>query len=154
MITLRSALFNLMFFLATFVLTLAATVVRWVAPQHVLGFAMLWARVMVACVHCICGIRVEVTGLERIPDGVALIASRHQSAEVEGSSLLRPILAGTGEQAPDPNWNVTEQRAEGRGVMSTPCRTHPMEWRRPFLYSPMAILTVSGGRDGIGEPCA
>jgi 1-acyl-sn-glycerol-3-phosphate acyltransferase len=80
MITLRSALFNLIFFLVTFVLTMAATVVRWVAPQHVLGMAMLWARVMVACAHSICGIRVEVTGLERIPEGAALIASRHQSA--------------------------------------------------------------------------
>jgi 1-acyl-sn-glycerol-3-phosphate acyltransferase len=80
MITLRSALFNLMFFLVTFVLTMAATVVRWVAPQHVLGVAMLWARVIVACAHSICGIRVEVTGLERIPEGAALIASRHQSA--------------------------------------------------------------------------
>ena len=26
--------------------------------------------------------------------------------------------------------------------------------RRRFLYKPMAILTVSGGSDGIGEPCA
>jgi 1-acyl-sn-glycerol-3-phosphate acyltransferase len=53
---------------------------RLLAPQHVLGMAMLWARVMVACAHSICGIRVEVTGLERIPEGAALIASRHQSA--------------------------------------------------------------------------
>jgi 1-acyl-sn-glycerol-3-phosphate acyltransferase len=80
MITLRSALFNLVFFLVTFVLTMAATVVRWVAPQHLLGVAMLWARVIVACANSICGIRVEVTGLERIPEGTALIASRHQSA--------------------------------------------------------------------------
>jgi 1-acyl-sn-glycerol-3-phosphate acyltransferase len=80
MITLRSVLFNLVFFLLTFILTIAANVVRWVAPQHVLGIAMLWARVMVACAHRICGIRVEVTGLERIPEGAALIAARHQSA--------------------------------------------------------------------------
>jgi hypothetical protein len=35
MITLRSALFNLMFFLVTFAFTMAAAVVRWVSPQHV-----------------------------------------------------------------------------------------------------------------------
>ena len=80
MIMLRSALFNLVFFVVTFVLTVAATVVRWVAPQHVLKMAMLWARVTVACARSICGVRVEVTGLERIPPGAALIASRHQSA--------------------------------------------------------------------------
>jgi 1-acyl-sn-glycerol-3-phosphate acyltransferase len=80
MILLRSALFNLVFFLVSFVLTIAATVVRWVAPQYVLKMAMLWARVVRSCARGICGIQVEVTGMERIPQGAALIASRHQSA--------------------------------------------------------------------------
>jgi 1-acyl-sn-glycerol-3-phosphate acyltransferase len=80
MILLRSALFNLVFFLVSFVLTIAATVVRWVAPQYVLKMAMLWARVVRGCARGICGIQVEVTGMERIPQGAALIASRHQSA--------------------------------------------------------------------------
>ena len=73
---------NLVFFLLTFILTIAGSVVRWVAPRHVLGMAMLWARMMGACAHTIGGIRVEVTGLvlERVPKGAALMAARYQSA--------------------------------------------------------------------------
>ncbi|MEA2739761.1 MAG: 1-acyl-sn-glycerol-3-phosphate acyltransferase [Acetobacteraceae bacterium] len=80
MTVLRSALFNVVFFAISTVLTLAATVVRLVAPRHVLCVAMLWARCLVVAVRIICGIRLEVTGLEHIPPGAALIASRHQSA--------------------------------------------------------------------------
>ncbi len=77
---LRSALFNVAFFGVTFVLSVMATVARAVAPRRVLDVAMLWARILVAAVRVICGIRLEVSGLENIPPGAALIASCHQSA--------------------------------------------------------------------------
>ncbi|MDR3531293.1 MAG: lysophospholipid acyltransferase family protein [Rhodopila sp.] len=80
MIILRSALFNLAFFSICFLLTLAATVVRLLAPAHVLGAVMLWSRLLVVAARIICGIRLEVRGLENIPQGAVLIASRHQSA--------------------------------------------------------------------------
>jgi 1-acyl-sn-glycerol-3-phosphate acyltransferase len=80
MIMLRSAVFNLFFFLVTFVLTLLGTVLSWFAPESALPVAALWARIMVAAVRIICGIRLQVTGLEHISPGAALIASRHQSA--------------------------------------------------------------------------
>jgi 1-acyl-sn-glycerol-3-phosphate acyltransferase len=78
---LRSALFNLFFFTGTFVLTaVPATVVRFLAPDRVPDVARLWARVMLWGLRVICGIRVQVSGLEHVGDGAALIASRHQSA--------------------------------------------------------------------------
>ncbi len=80
MIWLRSAVFNVVFFAMTFVLTVIATAVRFVAPRHVLAMAMLWGRVMVAAARIICGMHVKVVGLRHIPAGSALIASRHQSA--------------------------------------------------------------------------
>lgn len=80
MIVLRSALFNAVFFVLTFLYTLPATAVRLVSPDSVLFIAMFWARTMVLALRIICGIRLEVTGLDRIPPGPALIASRHQSA--------------------------------------------------------------------------
>ena len=80
MITLRSALFNVVFFAVSFGLTVLATVVRLVAPERVMVFAILWARALVAAARIICGIRLEVSGLEHIRPGAALIASRHQSA--------------------------------------------------------------------------
>ena len=80
MIVLRSALFNVVFFAVSLVMTLLASATRIVAPDHVIDVAMLWARTLVAAVRIICGIRLEVSGMEHIPQGAALIASRHQSA--------------------------------------------------------------------------
>jgi 1-acyl-sn-glycerol-3-phosphate acyltransferase len=80
MITLRSALYNVVFFVVTFVLTLVATSLRPFSPDAVLWVARLWGRTLVAAARVICGIRLEVSGLENIPPGAALIASRHQSA--------------------------------------------------------------------------
>jgi len=75
---LRSALFNVVFFSVTFFLSLYGTLIRLLAPHQVLRLAMFWARLVVASARVICGIRVEVTG--ELPTGVALIASRHESA--------------------------------------------------------------------------
>jgi 1-acyl-sn-glycerol-3-phosphate acyltransferase len=80
MTILRSALFNVAFFVIGFAMTLLAMAVRVVAPGHVIDVAELWARGLVFSVRIVCGIRLEVTGLEHIPSGAALIASRHQSA--------------------------------------------------------------------------
>jgi 1-acyl-sn-glycerol-3-phosphate acyltransferase len=78
---LRSALFNVFFFAATFVLTLFGTAVRYAAPERPLDVARLWARVVVGGVRAICGIRLEVLGREHLREGGAmLIASAHQSA--------------------------------------------------------------------------
>lgn len=80
MIMLRSAVFNVVFFAVTFLFTIAATFARLVNPELVLKVAMQWARTEVAAARIICGITVDVRGLEHIPHGAALIASRHQSA--------------------------------------------------------------------------
>ncbi len=81
MILLRSALFNLYFFLMTALLCVAGVGVRLAAPRRVLAIPMLWGRCVVIGVRVICGIRFEVLGAERLPRaGAALIASRHQSA--------------------------------------------------------------------------
>ena len=80
MMILRSALFNVVFFSVTFAMTLLAAAARLFAPDKVLNVAMLWGRILVPAARLICGIKVSVTGLENIPPGAALIASRHQSA--------------------------------------------------------------------------
>jgi 1-acyl-sn-glycerol-3-phosphate acyltransferase len=79
---LRSALFNVFFFAVTFLLTLVpATFVRFAAPHRVLDVARLWARIVVGGLRLICGIRLQVYGLEHLRGNEArLIASRHQSA--------------------------------------------------------------------------
>ena len=80
MILLRSTVFNILFFAISLVMTLLATAVRIIAPERVLDAAILWARCLVVSARIVCGIRLDVRGLEHIPHGAALIASRHQSA--------------------------------------------------------------------------
>ncbi|WP_428534280.1 lysophospholipid acyltransferase family protein [Rhodopila sp.] len=80
MTELRSAAFNVVFFAISLVMAVLATGARYLAPHRVLDVAMLWARCQLAAVRIICGIRLQVSGLEHIPRGAALIASRHQSA--------------------------------------------------------------------------
>lgn len=80
MILIRSALFNGVFYALTFIVTVLAAVSRLVAPSYMLVFIRLWARLLVRAAHLICGIRLQVSGLENIPSGAALIASGHQSA--------------------------------------------------------------------------
>ena len=80
MTVLRSALYNLFLFGMTFVLVLAGTALRLIAPHRALAMARFWARFMLWGARVICGIRLQVTGLENLPPGAALLASRHQSA--------------------------------------------------------------------------
>ncbi|HVZ09852.1 lysophospholipid acyltransferase family protein [Rhodopila sp.] len=80
MVLLRSILFNIVFFTITFLLTFVAEAMRLRGPAHGLVVPMFWARLNLRLLRWICGIRVEVTGLENVPPGAALIASRHQSA--------------------------------------------------------------------------
>ena len=78
---LRSALFNVWFFLVTMVVAGAGTPCRWIGRRHALRFAQVWAGLVLDGAAVICGIRVVVTGREHLPpDGPALIASQHQSA--------------------------------------------------------------------------
>lgn len=80
MTVLRSALFNAWFFGVTVLLGLLGLALRWLAPHRALPLARRWARLVVAGARLICGIEVEVTGLERLPPGPLLVASQHQSA--------------------------------------------------------------------------
>ena len=80
MTVLRSAMFNLFLFTSTFLLGVPGTVISFVAPGRMLAFARFWARVEIAAARLICGIRMEVSGLEHVPPGPVLIASRHESA--------------------------------------------------------------------------
>ncbi|MGE0222356.1 MAG: lysophospholipid acyltransferase family protein [Acetobacteraceae bacterium] len=77
---LRSFLFNVAFFGATFLLALYGAVLHLVAPGRAIKLAEVWARLTMTLLRVLCGIRVQVIGRENLPRGAALIASRHQSA--------------------------------------------------------------------------
>jgi 1-acyl-sn-glycerol-3-phosphate acyltransferase len=80
MIVLRSLLFSVAFFGGTFFLSVAGTLIAPFAPATLPRFTVAYARLGIWAARVLCGIRLEVTGWENLPDGPALIASRHQSA--------------------------------------------------------------------------
>ena len=79
MLIVRSLLFNLLFYLNLGVLLMAALVTL-VLPRHaVLGMAKLWGRSSVWLLRVVCGTKVELRGVEKIPKGPLIVAAKHQS---------------------------------------------------------------------------
>ncbi len=80
MIWLRSALFSVLALLWTVVLSLLYLPLL-LAPRQVMQrAAALWCRGLLALVGVCCGLRWRVVGRENLPEGAAVIASKHQSA--------------------------------------------------------------------------
>ena len=79
MILVRSLLFNALFY-ANLVLFLVLGSVFFFTPRlWSIAALKIWARSSVWLLRTVCGIRLEVTGLEHIPKGAVLVAGKHQS---------------------------------------------------------------------------
>jgi 1-acyl-sn-glycerol-3-phosphate acyltransferase len=78
-IVLRSLVFAFLFY-AVLVLYLIAAIPTLVLPRGaILAMARAWARSSMWLQRIICGTRIEWRGLEHLPQGPLLIASKHQS---------------------------------------------------------------------------
>ncbi|MFL1461652.1 lysophospholipid acyltransferase family protein [Roseococcus sp. DSY-14] len=80
MTLLRSLLFNLLFFGLTAVAGLVLLPLLLGPRRWSRDVMRLWSRTMLVLLRAIAGIRLEVTGREHLPQGAALVASRHESA--------------------------------------------------------------------------
>jgi 1-acyl-sn-glycerol-3-phosphate acyltransferase len=77
---LRSGLYAIYFYAVTLVFGIGGLAVRFMARRHALAFAQAWVATLLAGLRPVCGIRIEVSGLEHVPAyGPALLASQHQS---------------------------------------------------------------------------
>jgi 1-acyl-sn-glycerol-3-phosphate acyltransferase len=79
-ILLRSILFNILFYANVVLHLMIAMPAAAISPQAVIAVAKQWGRVNLWMLRHICGLSVEWRGLEKIPPGGLLIASKHQSA--------------------------------------------------------------------------
>lgn len=77
---LRSALFNLCFYVLVLFLMVAAIPALFQGGEAVEWHARRWARLSLALLDRICGIKVEYRGVENLPVGGAIVAAKHQSA--------------------------------------------------------------------------
>lgn len=79
LLILRSAVFNVLFYLnllVHFVIAIPTLVLPRIA---IIRMAQSWGRTNNWLLRTVCGIKVEYRGLEKIPHGALLVASKHQS---------------------------------------------------------------------------
>jgi hypothetical protein len=78
-IFLRSLIFNVLFY-ALLVFWLLVALPTFLMPRHaILAIAKAWARSSIWLLRAVCGTKVEYRGLEKIPNGPLIVASKHQS---------------------------------------------------------------------------
>lgn len=78
-IFLRSLLYNVLFYLWLVILLILAIPTFVMPPGAILGVAKFWARSSIWLLRVICGTKVEYRGVEKIPSGPLVVASKHQS---------------------------------------------------------------------------
>jgi 1-acyl-sn-glycerol-3-phosphate acyltransferase len=87
-IFLRSLVFNILFY-AVFLFWAIVALPTLVLPRSaLLRVASWWAQTNILLMRVVCGIKVEFRGIEKIPQGPLIVASKHQSMW-ETISLLR-----------------------------------------------------------------
>jgi 1-acyl-sn-glycerol-3-phosphate acyltransferase len=78
-LAIRSAVFNILFYLNLLALLMAALPTLVMPRRAILSVARLWARINLWLLRVVSGTKVEFRGLEKIPPGPLLVASKHQS---------------------------------------------------------------------------
>jgi 1-acyl-sn-glycerol-3-phosphate acyltransferase len=79
LVIVRSILFNALFYLNLLVHLIAAMPTMLMPYRGVLAVAKSWARTSLWLLRIVAGINVDWRGLEKIPPGALILASKHQS---------------------------------------------------------------------------
>jgi 1-acyl-sn-glycerol-3-phosphate acyltransferase len=79
-LVIRSVAFNVLFYLNLLVLLIAALPTLVMPRWGISGIVTFWAHSNIWLLRTVCGIDVEFRGLEKIPPGPLLVASKHQSS--------------------------------------------------------------------------
>jgi 1-acyl-sn-glycerol-3-phosphate acyltransferase len=78
-IFLRSLIYNVLFYLLLLFWMIVAIPTYLMPPGAFMAIAKAWARSSIWLMRVVCGTRFEVRGLEKIPPGPLIVASKHQS---------------------------------------------------------------------------
>ena len=79
MILLRSIIFNIVFYLVLVVYLIAALPTLLMPRGAILAMLKNWSALNLTLLRVICGLKCEFCGIEKIPPGAVLVASKHQS---------------------------------------------------------------------------
>lgn len=80
MLLLRSSLFQVLFYTCTLILMILGSPLLLVPQRWGIWLVHLWARWNLLLIRVVVGLKVEWRGLENIPEGGYILASKHQSA--------------------------------------------------------------------------
>jgi 1-acyl-sn-glycerol-3-phosphate acyltransferase len=75
----RSILFNALFYISLILYMLVALPCFLMPYWVIVDFAKVWSRTNLWLLKMVCGVHVEFTGIDKIPPGPLLVASKHQS---------------------------------------------------------------------------
>ena len=78
-IFLRSLAYNVLFYMLLVFWNVVAIPTFLMPPRAFMAVAKAWARSSVWLMRVVCNTRLEVRGLEKIPEGPLIVASKHQS---------------------------------------------------------------------------
>jgi 1-acyl-sn-glycerol-3-phosphate acyltransferase len=78
-IFLRSLIYNVLFYVMLVVWMIAALPTFLLPARIFMGVAKAWGRTNIWLMHVVCGTRFEYRGVDKIPPGPLLVASKHQS---------------------------------------------------------------------------
>ena len=96
MIYLRSILFECAFAFLTFCLALVNCILGLFNRRIIIATGRVWGRWTTLLLRLLCGITIEIRGREHIPEGAAIVASKHQStleAVLFADFLSNPIFS-------------------------------------------------------------
>lgn len=79
-ILIRSIVFNMLFYLNTLIYLVVALPTFFLPYRAIIRVAQSWARTNLVLLRVVAGIKIEVRGREKIPQGAILVAAKHQSA--------------------------------------------------------------------------
>ncbi|MGF6305969.1 1-acyl-sn-glycerol-3-phosphate acyltransferase [Bradyrhizobium sp. i1.8.4] len=79
LIFLRSLIFNVLFYLVLVLLLIVALPALLLPRSALMAVEAAWASISLFLMRAVCNIRIEFRGVEKIPKGALIIASKHQS---------------------------------------------------------------------------
>jgi 1-acyl-sn-glycerol-3-phosphate acyltransferase len=140
-IFLRSLVYNVLFYALLVFWILVAIPTYLMPPRAFMAIAKAWARSSVWLMRVVCNTKVDYRGLEKIPEGPLIVASKHQSMW-ETFALMQFFDARTPVGAPPNYMTGVGQIYANSGVPCIPVALNSgLFWpRRTFMRYPGTLV--------------